>query len=236
MGFFDLFKKNVTCTRCNISISASDAKTLKGLPYCPHCYRRLQQAEQPARDSWDKPETPAREPQRPERSFEDKYGRGGSTGSSGRDNDRFSSSDRDSGASGCPATIADIRRTFEETNTKFRESNSGSRWEIVAGFSDKGKSYMIKFISTGGDVLAIRVFELLSVEKSQYANVLPVLNKLQDQYRFLRFTLDADGDINVEYDVVCCSRDAGKLALEMAIRITKILDDAYPELKRAVYL
>ena len=34
----------------------------------------------------------------------------------------------------------------------------------------------------------------------------------------------------------CCDRDAGMVAMEMIIRITKILDEAYPELKRAVYL
>ena len=80
------------------------------------------------------------------------------------------------------------------------------------------------------------MFALLSAERSQYAKIYPVLNKLQDQYRFLRFTLDRDGDINVEYDATCCDRDAGMLAMEMIIRITKILDEAYPELKRAVYL
>ena len=75
-------------------------------------------------------------------------------------------------------------------------------------------------------------FKPLKIMQQSY----PVLNKLQDQYRFLRFTLDRDGDINVEYDATCCDRDAGMLAMEMIIRITKILDEAYPELKRAVYL
>ena len=241
MGFFDLFKKNVTCARCGASISTGDAKTLNGKQYCPNCYRRLQQASQPTRSSgYERQGSSGPENGSFEGKYGDKYGKGGSTGStgsSGRSNDSFSgSSGRSGGSSGCPASIADIRRVLDETKTKYRENNNGKQWEIETGFTGKEKNYMIKFISTGDDTLAVRVFALLSAEKSQYPKIYPVLNKLQDQFRFLRFTLDRDGDINVEYDATCCDRDAGMVAMEMIIRITKILDEAYPELKRAVYL
>lgn len=242
MGFFDLFKKNATCARCNATIAAGDAQTLNGRQFCSSCYRRLkQQGQTPAR------QTPPRDTGRQgggnsvEDKLSGKYGKGGSTGGYSAPTGGSSKSggySAPTGSSGTPATILDIKRVLDETKTKYREESNGKQWEIVTGFSGKDKNYIIKFISTGpqDDALAIRVFGIVSAEKSQYPRIYPVLQSLQDTYRYLRFTLDRDGDVNVEFDVTCLGKDAGLVALEMIVRITKILDDAYPQLKRAAYL
>lgn len=250
MGFFDLFKKSETCARCNATVAASDLKTLNGRKLCPSCYRRLQsvvggasQGASQGRQTGGSGGASNNGDKFGDK-YGDKYGKGsgssGSTGSSGSAGRSTGYSSGSSGKStgGCPAAIADIKRVLDETKTKYREESNGRQWEIVTGFTGKEKNYLIKFISTGSndDTLAMRIFGIVSVERSQYSRVYPVLNKLQDTYRFLRFTLDGDGDVNVEYDLTCCDKDAGLVALELIVRITKILDDAYPELKRAAYL
>lgn len=245
MGFFDLFKKGETCARCNATVSSGEGGTVGGKRYCAPCYRRMQQlAAQQGGSSQSRQSSGSQGRQNSgggnNRSFDDKYGDkyGKSSGPSTSSGRSTGSSSGGRSSDGYPATLRDIKRVLDETTTKYREESNGKQWEIVTGFTGKEKNYLIKFISTNAedDGFAIRVFGIVSAERSQYARVYPVLNKLQDTYRFLRFTLDQDGDVNVEYDATCCGSESGMVALEMIVRITKILDDAYPELKRAAYL
>lgn len=266
MGFFDLFgKKNASCARCNATLASGEGQSLNGKQYCAACYRRMQQvaAQQSGtrntgsqnrgnQGGYQGGQTggQSRGNQGGGNSFEskfaDKYGKGsgGSTGYSGSSTGSTGSSGKSSGYSGgsgsrtYPAPLQDIKDAFDRTDTKYRESSNGKVWEVVAGFTGKEKNYSIKYMCTSpqDDSLAIRIFGIVSVERHQYGRVYPVLQQLQDKYRFLRFTLDKDGDVNVEYDMTCCSTGAGLAALEMAIRITQILDECYPQLKRAAYL
>ena len=241
MGFFDLFKKNATCARCNATIAAGDAQTLNGRQFCSSCYRRLkQQGQTPAR------QTPPRDTGRQgggnsvEDKLSGKYGKGGSTGGYSAPTGGSSKSggySAPTGSSGTPATILDIKRVLDETKTKYREESNGKQWEIVTGFSGKDKNYIIKFISTGpqDDALAIRVFGIVSAEKSQYPRIYPVLQSLQDTYRYLRFTLDRDGDVNVEYDYLMRDVNPAASAHELVFRIVKILDNSYPVIMRAMW-
>lgn len=265
MGFFDLFgKKNASCARCNATLASGEGQSLNGKQYCAACYRRMQQvagqqsgARNPGSQNRGNAGTQTGGQSRGnqgggnsfESKFADKYGKGGgstgstgySGGSSGYSGGSTGKSSGYSGSSGSrtyPAPLQDIKAAFDRTDTKYRESSNGKVWEVVAGFSGKEKNYTIKYMCTSpeDDSLAIRIFGIVSVERSQYGRVYPVLQQLQDKYRFLRFTLDKDGDVNVEYDMTCCSTGAGLAALEMAIRITQILDESYPLLKRAAYL
>lgn len=99
-----------------------------------------------------------------------------------------------------------------------------------------GGSYRIRFISKDDDNdVAVRIFELISVDESRWAKVLPVLNQLNARFRYAKFVLDKDGDINLEYDYLMHCPDPAASALELVIRIVKIVDEAYPEIMRAMW-
>lgn len=99
-----------------------------------------------------------------------------------------------------------------------------------------GGSYRIRFINTDDDNdTAVRVYSLLSVEGDQKDKVFPVLNKLNRKYRFVKFVMDDDGDINVEYDYPVSAVDPSKSAKEIVIRIVSIIDKAYPDLMHAMW-
>ena len=51
----------------------------------------------------------------------------------------------------------------------------------------------------------------------------------------MRFTLDSDGDINMEYDFPVSITEIGEPAYEIAVRFTQVLDEAYPELMKAMW-
>lgn len=101
---------------------------------------------------------------------------------------------------------------------------------------ENGAPYRIRFISTDNDNdVALRVFSLVSVDEGKRDKVLQVLNDLNCQFRYAKFTCKEDGDVNVEYDYpVACSNPA-ESAKEMVIRFVNIINHAYPQIMRAIW-
>lgn len=111
--------------------------------------------------------------------------------------------------------------------------SSSSVW-LQFGIKDGG-SYRIRFISRDdGNDVAVRAYSLISVDQSHRTKVLTVLNELNYKYRYIKLILDSDGDVNLEYDYPVHCPDPAASAGELIDRFTKIIDDIYPELMRAL--
>ena len=99
-----------------------------------------------------------------------------------------------------------------------------------------GPPYRIQFISRDDDNdVAVRIFSLIHVESSQIEKVLPAINEVNTKYRYVKFVIDKDGDINVEYDFLVKALNVDNCAEEIVIRFVKILDEAYPVLMHALW-
>ena len=123
----------------------------------------------------------------------------------------------------------DILKVFTEEH----EESS----EVWMQFGVKnGGSYRIRFISHDDDNdVSVRIFGLISVEEDQMEKLLPAINELNRKYRFVKFVLDDDGDVNLEYDYLSGCPDPAASATELVIRIAKMVDSAYPVLMRALW-
>ncbi len=112
--------------------------------------------------------------------------------------------------------------------------NSSIAW-LQFGIKNGG-SYKIRFISKDNDNdVAVRIFSLVEVDESRKHKVLGVLNELNAKYRYAKFVLDKDGDINVEYDYLVRCPDPSASAKEIVIRLVNIIDESYPVLMRAMW-
>lgn len=130
--------------------------------------------------------------------------------------------------------IYDTLKKIENLKVFTHETEDSSN--VWLKFSvENGQSYTIRFISNDDENdVAVRIFSLLYAEESQQAAVLPVLNRLNNRYRFVKFVLDEDGDINVEYDYAVNCPDPAASAKELVSRIVSIVNDSYPEILRAL--
>ncbi len=114
------------------------------------------------------------------------------------------------------------------------DGNAGIVW-LQFGIKNGG-SYRIRFISKDDDnAVAVRVFGLLKIDDSHTNKLLPILNQLNCKYRYVKFVLDQEGDINVEYDYLLCCPNPAASAKEIVIRIVQIINESYPELMRAMW-
>lgn len=125
-----------------------------------------------------------------------------------------------------------------------RDGNLKVFTEETAKYSDvwlqfglkNGGSYRIRFISRDNDNdVAVRVFGFVSVEPRKISKILPVINTLNNKYRFVKFVCDDDGDVNVEYDFPISATRPEESATELVLRIANILDEAYPELMHVLW-
>ena len=116
------------------------------------------------------------------------------------------------------------------------EEQEGQSVVILPFSVENGPNYQILFISTDDqNDVAVRVFGLVHVDEDQKSKILPTLNDLNDEYRFVKFVCDSDGDVNVEYDITMDGTEPAEIARELLIRFTRIIDGAYPELMRALW-
>ena len=208
MALFGLFSKgnsSIRCARCNNVIKKDDIKGHQGAVYCSFCYNRILEESRTAKTQ-----------QRPRRTI---------------------TIDTTHDYRQMPATIKEIKEAFDATDTKYSVNHFGDQWELVAGINGKANIFEIKFISkeAANSAVALRVFSLAHVENHQKSRILRTLNRLNDKYRFVRFTLDSDNDIKVEYDFPEKTQNIGAVALEMLLRTVSIVDSAYPELMRDLW-
>lgn len=134
-----------------------------------------------------------------------------------------------------------IQEAMEKEDLHFRVEEGDESSRVLAGFSVKnGPSVRVQFISRDDDNdVAVRLFGLVGdVAEDKAAAVTAACNECNKKYRFLKFVLDDDHDVNVEYDfpVRSSSDTVGDEACEIFIRIMKIVDECYPEFMKALWM
>lgn len=133
-----------------------------------------------------------------------------------------------------------IAEAFEKRGVKFDVVSHHGSEQLLAGFSvDCGPNVIMRFISRDNDNdVAARIFGLISnTPKEKRARVMEACNMLNHKIRYMKFYLDTDGDINVEYDFPVHSPDdgIGEMAFEIFVRMMQILDSEYSIFMKALY-
>lgn len=133
-----------------------------------------------------------------------------------------------------------IQETFDEKGIKYQVETVGKTEMVCAGFSiDEGPSVIARFISRdNGNDVGLRVIGLINdITKAKRARVMEACNILNNAIRYVKFCIDDDGDVNVEYDFPCRLSDdcVGEVAYEMFHRLMAILDGEYSIFMRAIY-
>lgn len=132
------------------------------------------------------------------------------------------------------SAINEIHKAFNDAGLKHDVQEIGGKTILITGLSGKADTYrflLIKDDDNGQDV-ALRILKISNCPRYRTDQALEVLNELQMKYRYLRFTIDGDGDIAGEYDFPSTYENIGKGAVEMCLRLTMILDDCISRIKQ----
>lgn len=86
-----------------------------------------------------------------------------------------------------------------------------------------------------GHTVAIRCFRLARTKEDRFIDVLKTCNELNNRFRWVKFAIDNDNDINMEIDCIVNEETAGEVVLELVQRLCSIADEVYPELMKVIY-
>ncbi len=139
----------------------------------------------------------------------------------------------------CNATKL-IVRTFEEKGVDFEVECILDSEQVIVTLPIKcGPDVIERFVSVDDDNdISVVVSGLLNnTPKEKHNRLLEAVNLLNNKYRFVKFTLDGDGDIRVEYDFPSetPTSGVGMMAFEMLFRTKRILDEGYSIIMKAMY-
>lgn len=133
--------------------------------------------------------------------------------------------------------IEKIQAAFQKADLKHSIDQMGENWILRAGVNGNASTYQFLFISdkdNSNDVF-VRIFQYAKFPPEAMARGYRILNELQVKYRYVRFVLNDNGNVNVEYDFPIAFENIGNGAVETLIRLTKILDECYPVVMRAIW-
>ena len=131
----------------------------------------------------------------------------------------------------------DIKRKFDSKEIKYRVVDKSDVSYIEAGIrGDNYSSMDVLYISRDDDNdVSVRVMQICKVPDNKLAPMILAVNECNNKFRYVKFVMDKDRDINLEYDMPLKNNDVGEIAVELLIRIMKIMDEAYPIFMKAMY-
>ncbi len=91
------------------------------------------------------------------------------------------------------------------------------------------------FIDDDNTHVALRCFGFIHIQQDQFAKALMTCNQLNIEYRWVKFVIDDDLDLNAYDDAVISADTAGEELFELLIRMTGIVDDCYPKFMKTIW-
>lgn len=131
-----------------------------------------------------------------------------------------------------------IAAAFDAKGWKYETSeNPGKSSRLVTRWNGENiQTVELAYISTDDDNdVAVRCFRIAQVPQNKMENVRKVLNELNNKYRYVKFVVDDEQDVNCEYDLPIATEAVGACCTEMCIRMVQIIDEAYPEIMKALW-
>lgn len=134
-----------------------------------------------------------------------------------------------------PASIQKIEQAFIAKNWKYKVLDIESGQVIDIAFTTDNLQLHLAFVGRDdNNLVSVRAFSFIkSVPAEKKLAMLKAFNQLHTRFNFVRFMMDDDGDITAAYDFPAGEKDIGSVAAEIAIRLSNIISDAYPDLMKA---
>lgn len=133
-----------------------------------------------------------------------------------------------------------IAQEMDRVGIKYSLEENSQKSALITGFGvNNGSHVRVFFISTDdNNDVAVRLFGVVNgVSEDKVGRILEVINECNRQYRYMKFVLDDERDINVEYDIPLKTTDdsVGEIGCEVFIRMIKIVEESYPKFMRVVW-
>ncbi len=126
--------------------------------------------------------------------------------------------------------------TLDEKEFKYSTEELESDTVVTVGFDMKNTSLRVRiFFDDDNKHVALRCFGFVKVTQEQFADALITCNKCNQDYRWVRFVIDDDLDVNAYDDAVTNPDAVGEEIVELMTRMLTIVDDCYPVFMKSIW-
>lgn len=130
-------------------------------------------------------------------------------------------------------TISEIKSLLDYLKIHYTEKKDESRSCIsVTSQRKDGSPYTLYMVSNKDYDLSFYVFTLIESDKAHETQLLSAINKLNSTFKYVKFVLDNNYRVHIEYDLLHATDNKGACALEMIVCSDKIIDDVIEVLTR----
>lgn len=131
-----------------------------------------------------------------------------------------------------------IADAFKGAGPKYGVQEVGSLSFVELGFTGNNCTFKLRFISADDDNdVKVMTEDFAKYPENKFENGYKLMNELSRTYKYYKFTMDDKGGVCAQYDFpVSLPTDAiGKVAIELALRCAKIIDDVYPMVMKSIW-
>ena len=126
---------------------------------------------------------------------------------------------------------------FNEKDIKYAVEENDKFSYVKAGFhSETGTPVTVMFISSDEDNdVAVFTDSLVKLPEAKLPELFRVVNELNRDCRYLKFVVNKDNDLRVEFDLPIRTDNVGPVAVEIFIRVMKTVDEKLPIMMKAIW-
>ena len=135
--------------------------------------------------------------------------------------------------------MADYKKLFtshmDQKGIKYSISDQNTVKVTFSGDNMKSIDVFVFFDKNGGRSVAFRSWSFATFKEDKLATAYKVCNDLNNQYRWVKFFIDKDGDVIAQIDAVVNEETCGKECMEMVGRMVNISDEVYPSIMKTLW-
>ena len=126
---------------------------------------------------------------------------------------------------------------FESKGLRYRETDDGKALFVgFGGLKNKGDLEILLIFDDDDRAVAIRAVDVATAPENKHAELFRLCSNLNFKYRWVKFYVNKKrGAIAAEDDAVINPDSAGEEIFELILRMAGIVDQAYPEIMKALW-
>ena len=131
-----------------------------------------------------------------------------------------------------------IAAEFSKVGLKHQTLSVGSLNVIEGGFTGDNCTVKIRVVAVENEseikVLSENFAKIPAQKQNEGYSLINALNK---KYKYVKFVMDDSGEVCAQWDVLDTipAETLGMVVVEVVVRMSRIIDDAYPEIMKMIW-
>ncbi|MBR0406896.1 MAG: YbjN domain-containing protein [Clostridia bacterium] len=135
-------------------------------------------------------------------------------------------------------TAESFLEELRQKEWKYKEAHDLEDGKTHVACGVTGKTTQVDFhffFDQDGKSVTIRIFKLFIAPIDKRLQIMELVNQSNCEYRWVKFTMDQDGWVNLQADAIINKETSGVICMELMLRFMNIIDTTYPKFMHEIW-